>query len=144
MIKSRLVLSVSLAALLAGGMAVAGEIYKWVDEEGVTHFSDIPPDKGATPVEEVTLPEDVQVDEADVERSDDLIQRLKDKAAELEQEREQREQQAETEQLESDLEEALNREEIIAAPKKKKKSRRGGRRSTIKSNRERPPLINKY
>ena len=139
-----LTLLLFLSVLGGSQVASAQTIKKWVDDEGVTHFSDIPPDKGATPVEELTLPEEVQVDEADTERADDLTQRLKDKAAELQYEREQREQQAETRQLESDLDEALNREEIIAAPEKKKKSRRGGRRSKPKSNRERPPRLNRY
>ena len=35
-----------LAFSLAAGPAAATEIYKWVDEDGVTHFSDTPPDDG--------------------------------------------------------------------------------------------------
>jgi hypothetical protein len=42
MSKTRLLLSVSLAALLASGMAVAGEIYKWTDEDGNVHYEDRP------------------------------------------------------------------------------------------------------
>ena len=34
--------AILLAAMLAGG-AHAGQLYKWVDENGVTHFSQSPP-----------------------------------------------------------------------------------------------------
>jgi len=42
MSKIRLTLMVSLAALLASGTAVAGEIYKWTDEDGNIHYEDRP------------------------------------------------------------------------------------------------------
>jgi actin-related protein len=42
MTKTRLFLTVSLAALLASGMAVAGEIYKWIDDGGNVHYEDRP------------------------------------------------------------------------------------------------------
>jgi len=42
MSKFRLTLMVSLAALLASGTAVAGEIYKWTDEDGNIHYEDRP------------------------------------------------------------------------------------------------------
>jgi len=42
MTKIRLVLSVSVAALLASSMAVAGEIYKWTDDDGNVHYEDRP------------------------------------------------------------------------------------------------------
>lgn len=38
----RLVLTVSVAALLIGSTAVAGEIYKWTDEAGTAHYEDRP------------------------------------------------------------------------------------------------------
>lgn len=38
----RLVFTVSVAALLFGGATVAGEIYKWVDEDGNAHYEDRP------------------------------------------------------------------------------------------------------
>ena len=36
-----------LAAVLCAGAAHAQSMYKWVDEKGVTHFSDTPPPDGA-------------------------------------------------------------------------------------------------
>lgn len=38
----RLMLTLSIAALLASGATVAGEIYKWTDEEGNVHYVDRP------------------------------------------------------------------------------------------------------
>jgi len=38
----RLTVSFACAALLAGGLAVGGEIYKWVDDEGNVHYEDRP------------------------------------------------------------------------------------------------------
>jgi hypothetical protein len=42
MTHTRLLLTVSLAALLASGLAVAGEIYKWTDDDGSVHYEDRP------------------------------------------------------------------------------------------------------
>jgi len=42
MTKTRLLVSVSVAALLASGMAGAGEIYKWTDADGNVHYEDRP------------------------------------------------------------------------------------------------------
>ena len=38
----RLVLAVSVAALLIGGTTVASEIYKWTDDDGNAHYEDRP------------------------------------------------------------------------------------------------------
>jgi hypothetical protein len=38
----RLVFTVSVAALLFGGATIAGEIYKWTDVDGNTHYEDRP------------------------------------------------------------------------------------------------------
>lgn len=53
MTKTRLLLSVSLAALLASGIAVAGEIYKWTDDNGNVHYEDRP--TGDTGVEHIDV-----------------------------------------------------------------------------------------
>ena len=42
----RLTVSIACAALLAGGLAVGGEIYKWVDEDGNVHYEDRPTGTG--------------------------------------------------------------------------------------------------
>jgi len=42
MINLRLPITVACAVLLASGLAVAGEIYKWTDEDGYVHYEDRP------------------------------------------------------------------------------------------------------
>ncbi len=42
----RLTVAIACAALLAGGIAAAGEIYKWVDEDGNVHYEDRPTGEG--------------------------------------------------------------------------------------------------
>jgi len=39
-------LAVVAVALLACGVASAGDVYQWKDAKGVTHYSDAPPPKG--------------------------------------------------------------------------------------------------
>ena len=53
MINSRQLITVSLAALLASGLAVAGEIYKWTDDDGNVHYEDRP--TGDTQVEHMDV-----------------------------------------------------------------------------------------
>jgi hypothetical protein len=49
----RLILTVSIAALLASGIAVAGEIYKWTDDDGNVHYEDRP--TGNTQIERLDV-----------------------------------------------------------------------------------------
>ncbi|WP_405227023.1 DUF4124 domain-containing protein [Lentisalinibacter sediminis] len=55
------------ALLLAAGLAHAGQIYHWVDEDGVAHYSQTPPAEAAVPVEtrEITTstPDDYDPDD---------------------------------------------------------------------------------
>jgi len=53
MMNTRLLLTASLAALLASGIAVAGEIYKWTDDDGNVHYEDRP--TGDTQVEHMDV-----------------------------------------------------------------------------------------
>jgi len=50
---TRLLLTASLAALLASGLAVAGEIYKWTDDDGNVHYEDRP--TGDTEIERLDV-----------------------------------------------------------------------------------------
>ncbi len=108
-----------LCACLSSQSVLAQTVKKWVDEEGVTHYSDVVPESGRL-VEEVTLPEV----ETDSESAEDISRRIKDQVLKMEEERRQREEEAAAEQRERDLEEALGREEIIEAPKKEKKRKK--------------------
>jgi hypothetical protein len=51
--RSRLLLTVSIAALIASGSVVAGEIYKWTDGDGNVHYEDRP--TGDTPIERLDV-----------------------------------------------------------------------------------------
>ena len=87
-----------LAALLAAP-AIAEEVYRWVDENGVTHFSQMPPDE-VTGVTQQTLRDtrpsdyDPEQDLYNVEAQAERMQQLRDErkekrqAARLERERE--------------------------------------------------------
>ena len=51
--KYRLAIAIACAALMASGPAVAGEIYKWTDENGNVHYEDRP--VGKTDMEHVDV-----------------------------------------------------------------------------------------
>ena len=53
MMKYRLPITIACAALMASGLAVAGEIYKWTDEDGSVHYEDRP--VGETDMERVDV-----------------------------------------------------------------------------------------
>ena len=53
MMKYRLPITIACAALMASGLAVAGEIYKWTDEDGYIHYEDRP--VGKTDMEHVDI-----------------------------------------------------------------------------------------
>ena len=49
----RLPIAIACAALMASGLAVSGEIYKWTDEDGNVHYEDRP--IGKTDMEHVNI-----------------------------------------------------------------------------------------
>jgi len=53
MMKYRLPITIACAALMASGLAVAAEIYKWTDEDGNVHYEDRP--VGETQMEHVDI-----------------------------------------------------------------------------------------
>jgi len=53
MMKYRLPITIACAALMASGLAAAGEIYKWTDEDGNVHYEDRP--VGRTGMERVDV-----------------------------------------------------------------------------------------
>lgn len=52
----RTVMLLALATLLLTTSAVAGTLYRWVDDQGVTNFSQTPPPSGEAEVEEQEIP----------------------------------------------------------------------------------------
>lgn len=53
----RIHIPVLLFSLLLGQTALAGQVYKWTDSKGVTHFSDSPPPEKAGSKEVLSLPD---------------------------------------------------------------------------------------
>ena len=92
-----------LAALLVAPTAAA-EVYKWVDENGVTHFTETPPDLSVTGVSQPTLrdtrPSDYDPDQDiyDVEGQAERMQQLRDERTEKRQARLEREREAQKRQ----------------------------------------------
>jgi hypothetical protein len=105
--------------MLAAIDADAQTIKKWVDEEGVTHYSDQLPVGEEADVREVDIPE-APVSEYD---SGEVNERLKKQLQELEEAREAREREAEAADRTRELDQALEREPVVEQEKKKKKDR---------------------
>ena len=53
MMKYQLPITIACAALMASGLAVAGEIYKWTDDDGNVHYEDRP--TGDTEIERLDI-----------------------------------------------------------------------------------------
>ncbi|MGO2496955.1 MAG: DUF4124 domain-containing protein [Vibrio litoralis] len=53
----RIHIPVLLFSLILGQAALAGQVYKWTDSKGVTHFSDSPPPEKANSKEVLSLPD---------------------------------------------------------------------------------------
>jgi glutaredoxin len=67
---------IPLVALLTFSMGHAGEVYRWVDDDGTVHFSEHPPDDADLDAESRELnPEDVNTAESiDVERVESRVE----------------------------------------------------------------------
>jgi hypothetical protein len=108
-----------LVALSAVSGAGAQTVNTWVDDEGVTHYSDQKPVDDGAEVREIKVPEG-SVSEFE---SEDVNERINRQLQQLEQDRLEREQEAEERKRARAVEEALEREPIVADEKKKKKDR---------------------
>ncbi len=113
--------SILLGLMFAAGSAQAQTVKKWVDEEGVTHYSDQKPVDGDPGVKEIEVPE-ANVTPVDTE---DANKRIQEQLKKMEQDRLAREQEAREKEEARAIEEALEREELIPAEKRKKDD--GGR-----------------
>jgi hypothetical protein len=96
----RLVLAVSVAALLIGGTTVASEIYKWTDDEGNAHYEDRP------------------IAGADIERLD-IVSRNTDNSAIQSRQRADREAKAAARQVAAEAPKEMSRQEIRAEQDKR-------------------------
>jgi hypothetical protein len=97
----------------------AQTVKTWVDEQGVTHYSDQEPVGGKSQVEEIEVPA-AGVNEYGTEETNIRIQ---NQLQQLEQDRKAREQAAEQKEKARALEEAMEREPMVVEEKKKKKKK---------------------
>lgn len=111
--------TVTISLLMCLGVAwnpgYAQSVQKWVDEQGVTHYSDQKPVAGEA--------EEIEVPETNVTGFDgqETQERLEKKLEEMVQDREAREREAKQKQKAEALEEAMDREPLVVEEKKKKK-----------------------
>jgi hypothetical protein len=113
--------SVTTAILLWALSLAAIEVHaqtvnKWVDEEGVTHYSDQKPVNDGAEVREIDIPE-APVSEYD---SGEVTDRINKQLQQMQQDREAREREAEAAEKARAADEALQREPIVGDKKKKK------------------------
>ena len=92
----RLPITIACAALLASGLAMGGEIYKWVDENGNVHYEDRPTGEG------------------NVQRVAEVRSRNTDTAAVAARVDSQRKARAAARQVESEAPEEMSKEELRA------------------------------
>ncbi|MDH3762807.1 MAG: DUF4124 domain-containing protein [Gammaproteobacteria bacterium] len=116
---SVIVTSILFAFSIAAIPASAQTVKKWVDEDGVTHYSDQKPAGGDAEVKEIEVP-DANVTEFESEQTS---QRIEKQLRELEQDRKAREAEAKAKEEARALEESIEREPLIVEEKKKKKDR---------------------
>jgi len=117
--------SVIAASILLGSSFTALPLHAqtvktWVDEQGVTHYSDQAPVGGDSAVEEIKVP-DAGVTEYETEEANKRIQK---QLEQLQQDRKAREQAAEEKERARAVEEAIEREPLIVEDRKKKKKGR--------------------
>lgn len=125
--KTRIAAVAGLVAWLAAAPLAAQEIRKWTDADGVVHYTDQSLVPDGVESQAIALPETVPTDG---ETSADIVERIRKKAAQLEQDRLLREEEAAAAERARAIQEALERDEIVAAPPKKDRDR---------SNRDRRP-----
>ena len=92
-------------AVLLVAPAVAAEVYKWVDEDGITHFSQMPPDTSVADVSQQVLRDtrpsdyDPEQDLYGVEEQAKRMQELRDEKDKRYQARLEREREAQKQQV---------------------------------------------
>ena len=97
----------------------AQTVKTWVDEQGVTHYSDQKPVGADSEVKEIEVPE-AGVNEYETEETN---KRIQEQLEQLEKDRKAREQAAEEKERARAIEEAIEREPLIVEEKKKKKKK---------------------
>ena len=133
--------SLAILLLLPAAMALevqAQTVNKWVDDEGVTHFSDQRPAGGDTDVREIEIPQG-SVSEFD---AGEVNERVNSVLQQLEQDRKAREAEAAARIKAREEEKALELEAVVEENKKKKKRAATGRTTDPTRSRCRDPSRN--
>ncbi|HKJ52631.1 MAG TPA: DUF4124 domain-containing protein [Gammaproteobacteria bacterium] len=113
------IISLFFFALSAAAIEARAQTVKtWVDEQGVTHYSDQAPAEDGARVKEIEVPE-ATVNEFE---SETVNERINKQLQQLEKDREAREQEAEANKKARDVEKAMERTPIVGEEKKQKKS----------------------
>ncbi len=124
--RSVITASIIFAVVVAGFSVQAQTVKTWVDEDGVTHYSDQQPAGAGTEVKDVEVP-DANVTEFNTEETNTRIQ---NQLEQLERDRKAREAEAEAKERARAIEEAMEREPLVVEKKKKKKKRKKKKRPT--------------
>lgn len=103
----------------------AQTVKKWVDEEGITHYSDQEPVGREGDVKEMKVPKGSVTEYG----SEEVDKRIQKQLKQMQQDREAREQAAEEKERARAIEESIEREPLIAE-EKKKKNKEGRSRQT--------------
>lgn len=114
------IVAIILIGLGVGFGASAQTVNRWVDEDGVTHYSDQQPVAGEA--EEIKVP-DAGVTEFEASKANERIQK---QLQQIEQDRKTREAETAQKKKARALEEALEREPLVVE-EKKKKDKKGSR-----------------
>lgn len=113
--------AILIALSITASPAYAQTVKKWVDEEGVTHFSDQKPVDVEGQVNEIEVPK-ANVSEFG---SEETNKRIQTQLKQMEEDRKAREQEAEAKEKARALEESIEREPLFVEEEKKKKDKRG-------------------
>jgi len=107
--------------------AHAQTVHKWVDEEGVTHYSDKKSASDETEVNKIEVP---KADTVKTE-SEEINTRIKDQLQQMEQDRKEAERIRQEEKKARAIEESLQREALIPEEPREKKDKGSGRRRPV-------------
>ena len=117
--KSITTLILLLASISTATGLRAQTVNTWVDDDGVTHYSDQKPAGDDTGIKQIEVPEAAVTGF----ESETVNERINKQLQQLEQDRVAREREAEARKRTKAVEEALEREPIVAGEEKKKKDR---------------------
>lgn len=118
---------------LLSTMAMAGEMYRWVDKDGKVHFSDQPPPDDAKQTKQLAVPKTETFSEPTSESAADQAARLRQTAEAMRADRDARQQQ----KAETAANKAKQQKLCLAAKAELDRFERAGRKFMVDENNER-------